>query len=321
MLRKIVISIALGAVAMVAGAQIVEQEVSVTSPRGVKLSGTLTLPSMQSDTAYDVAIIIAGSGPTNRDGNNRFMVNNSLKMVAEGLAQNGIASLRYDKRGIGMSRYEGMVEDSLTSDDFARDVALWVKYVHGRSDLNDITLIGHSEGGKLAEMAVRYYDAEVDNIVLLAAPGRPIDVLLKEQLRGQDEEVRAEAYKIIDSLKKGRKYRDVPFYLRGVFRGSIQRFLMHDMRIDPAELASKLKVPILIVQGTTDLQITMTDAKRLKEAQPLAELVVIEDMNHVLKQTDFKSMELQGFIYNNPSLPLHPELIPALVEFIVEYGK
>ncbi len=316
MIKQVIATITLSLIAIGVWGQSIEREVTVTTPRGVQLSGTLTLPSMQCDSACNIAIIISGSGPTDRDGNNRFMVNNSLKMLAEGLAQNGIASLRYDKRGVGRSRYSKMVEDSLSVDDFARDVAAWVRYIHREESFDRITLIGHSEGAKLAGMAVRLYSARVDNIVILAGPGRPMDVILKEQLRNQDDDVRQEAYKIIDSLKIGRKYNDVPFYLKSAFRPSVQKFLIRDMKIDPAHLAREISLPLLIIQGTTDLQITMEDAARLKEAQPNAELAIIENMNHVLKHTDFTSIELQSFIYNNPSLPLHPELIPIISTFI-----
>ncbi len=297
-------------------AQSVEQEITVVTSDGVTLHGTLLLPSIdQSDEPFAVAIIIAGSGPTDRNGNSVMMLNNSLKMVAEGLADSGIASIRYDKRGVAQSQVLNLDESQITLDVFALDVLSWISFVEGDSRLGEITLVGHSEGGKIALM-VSAQEVAVDKIVLLAAPGRTIDKVLKEQLATQPEQVKSSAYAIIDSLKAGKHVEEVPIYLNSLFRESVQNFLISDIQTDPAELISEVRIPVLIVQGTTDIQINVRDAKALSASNHDAELVVIERMNHILKDCSSLDGEAQMPVYSNPTIPLSQRLIPALTTFI-----
>ncbi len=296
-------------------AQSVEQEISVKALDGTMLNGTLLLPSLEQDSSFKVAVIVAGSGPTDRNGNQVTMLNNSLKMVAEGLAEHGIASIRYDKRGIGVSRMQALDESKLTPMTFADDLLEWIKLADADSRLGEVTVIGHSEGAKLAMIAYAC-GAPLDKIVELSGAGRTMDVLLKEQLSAQPEEIKNACCEIIDTLKKGNLYKNVPVYLNSLFRPSVQPYLISDMSLDPAELASNVSVPMLIVQGTTDIQVSVQDAMALSAANHEAELVIINDMNHVLKTCDTKDQNMQLMTYTNPVLPLHEELIPALVNFI-----
>lgn len=297
-------------------AQSVEQNITVVTGDGVTLHGSLLLPSIdQSEEPFPVAIIIAGSGPTDRNGNNVMMLNNSLKMVAEGLAEGGIASIRYDKRGVAESQVLNLDESEMTLGVFALDVLSWIAYAEEDSRLGEITLVGHSEGGKIALMS-GVKDTGVDKIVLLAAPGRTIDKVLREQLASQPEQVKSSAYAIIDSLKEGKKVEEVPIYLNSLFRESVQNFLISDIQTDPAELISEVKVPVLIVQGTTDIQINVRDAMALSASNHDAELVVIDYMNHILKDCPTMDRGAQTPIYSNPVIPLNERLIPAITTFI-----
>ncbi|MFI3298421.1 MAG: alpha/beta hydrolase [Rikenellaceae bacterium] len=314
------VTIALALIPATLCAQSVEQEVRVMTPQGVNLYGSLLLPSLDSEESFPVALLIAGSGPTDRNGNSRFMVNNSLKMVAEGLCEKGIASLRYDKRGVGASYDSGMTEQEIILSTFADDVALWVEYLSEQENFVDITLVGHSEGAVLALMAMVDDDVKesVERVVLLAGAGRTSDILMREQLENQPEHIRDVSSAIIDSLKAGKYYDDVPLMLTNFFRPSIQNFLIESMEVDPCVLISELQVPVLIVQGTTDIQLKPLDAESLHRANRDSKLLFIGEMNHILKRCATMERDNQMLVYSTPNLPLSEGLIPALCEFINE---
>ncbi len=307
-------------------AQRVEQNVAVKTADSITLYGTLLLPELEQNSTTPVAIIITGSGPTDRDGNNVWMPNNSLRMLAEGLADNGIATIRYDKRGVGESINHMLVEDSLSIRTFVEDAKRWIEFVESDPRLGDITLIGHSEGGKIALVIENDYitephkNTQISKLVLIAAAGRTLDKVIQEQFQHQPPHIRDRvervANQIIDSLKQGKKVENVPIYLNSIFRHSVQNFLIEDFKIDPLGLISQINKPILIVQGTTDVQIKLHDAIALKNANTGAELRLIKDMNHILKRVEGMSQQEQVPSYSNPSLPLHAELVGVIVEFI-----
>ncbi len=319
-MKGLLVTIALALIPATLWAQSVEQEVRVMTPQGVNLYGSLLLPSLDSDESFPVALLIAGSGPTDRNGNSRFMVNNSLKMVAEGLCEKGIASLRYDKRGVGASYDSGMTEQEVILSTFADDVALWVEYLSKQENFVDITLVGHSEGAVLALMAMVDDDVKesVERVVLLAGAGRTSDILMREQLENQPEHIRDVSSAIIDSLKAGKYYDDVPLMLTKFFRPSIQNFLIESMEVNPCVLISELQAPVLIVQGTTDIQLKPLDAESLHRANRGSKLLFIEEMNHILKRCATMERDNQMLVYSTPNLPLSEGLIPALCEFINE---
>jgi alpha-beta hydrolase superfamily lysophospholipase len=274
-----------------------------------ELSGTLTVPILKG--TFPVALIIAGSGPTDRNGNNAQMKNNSLQMLAHELAAQGIASLRYDKRGIGKSASAMISEELLRFENYVEDAEDWATQLKTDPRFNKLIIIGHSEGSLIGMLAAEKADA----FVSLAGAGRPIDVILKEQLTeqlsGQKKLLRA-ANEGLSKLKEGKLVEDAPVELFGLFRPSVQPYIMSWMKYDPAVEISKLKIPIVIIQGTTDLQVKEQDAKLLFEAHPLnSRLVIIEDMNHVLKiapEDRLKNIET----YSMPNLPLAPELVRTL---------
>jgi alpha-beta hydrolase superfamily lysophospholipase len=274
-----------------------------------ELSGTLTVPITKG--TFPVALIIAGSGPTDRNGNNTQMKNNSLQMLAHELAAQGIASLRYDKRGIGESAPAMISEEQLRFENYVEDAKAWAAQLKTDPRFRKLIVIGHSEGSLIGMLACEQADA----FVSLAGAGRPIDVILKEQLTeqlsGQKKLLRA-ANEGLSKLKEGKLVEDAPVELFGLFRPSVQPYIMSWMKYDPAVEISKLKIPIVIIQGTTDLQVKEQDAKLLFEAHPLnSRLVIIEDMNHVLKiapEDRLKNIET----YSKPDLPLAPELVRTL---------
>lgn len=300
--------------AVCAWGQSVELSVEIPTDE-YKLCGTLLLPSVEQKGKVPVALLVAGSGPTDRNGNNMRMRNNSLKMVADDLAAAGIASLRYDKRAIGESAYPKFDQARATVDIYADDVKEWVEFLSKDKRFSSITIIGHSEGSLLALMAANS-GAKVDRIVSLAGAGRSFDVLLREQLAQQPDQIKRAAYAIIDTLKSGKRCSDVPVFLNSLFLSSIQPFWISMFKQNPAKLAARLEIPLLIIQGDTDIQVKPTDAYALAAANHNAEMVIVHHMNHVLKHCHTVDKNEQMPLYSNPSLPLHEDLMPAIVSFI-----
>lgn len=281
------------------------------------LHGTLVLPVRK--PPYPAALIIAGSGPTDRNGNSRLIPgqNNSLKMLAQALAGRGIATLRYDKRGIGQSRMPGMSESSLRFDHFAADAAAWIRLLKRDKRFKRVVVIGHSQGSQVGILAVRR--AGADALVSLAGVGRPAWQVFLDQLRPKLSLDRlAVAVIVLEDLRHGRPT-TVPgryTWLARLFRPSIQPFLISWFTRDPARELSRLGVPILIVGGTTDIQVPVAEAKILAKADPRARLVIIKGMNHVLKSVP-ADMGRQIKSYGDPDLPLAPGLVEAISRFVL----
>ena len=277
------------------------------------IEGTLVLPA--GCGPRPVALIIAGSGPTDRNGNQAPSLNaQPYKLLAEALAAQGVGSLRYDKGGIAASAKAAPRDESAMRFEMgADDAALLVKQLRADPRVGKITIIGHSEGSLVGMLAAER--APVDAFVSLAGAGRPIADILREQLaKGiKDEALLAKANAIIASLASGKTVSDVPSELAALFRPSVQPYLISWMKYDPAtELARIAVASALVAQGTTDIQVSTTDAKKLAVARPSAKLLVIEGMNHVLKAADMSNASQQD-AYTNPSLPLVPELVTGLV--------
>ncbi|WP_454255443.1 alpha/beta hydrolase [Pseudomonas sp. Marseille-Q8238] len=279
---------------------------------GGTLHGSLLLP--KSDQPVPVALLIAGSGPTDRNGNNPLGNNGSLLRLAQGLAQRGIASVRYDKRGIAASLAAGRDERQLSVQGYAADAADWVRQLRADPRFSSLVLIGHSEGALIASLAAQ--QVKVDGLILIAGSGRPIDEVLIEQLRTrQPAALQPESLQLIRQLKAGHVQEQVSDELQVLFRPSVQPYLISLFREDPAVAFAKTKEPALIVQGTTDIQISLDDARRLKAARPDADVLVISGMNHVLRIVA-ADLQQQLASYQNPDAPLAGELIPALARFI-----
>lgn len=273
--------------------------------------GALLLPN--SKKRIPVALIIAGSGPTDRDGNNPMMKNNSLKLLATELAKNGIASIRYDKRGVAHSKDAGKSEKDLRFDDYVNDARGWITLVKNDKRFNKVFVVGHSEGSLIGMLA----GDETDGVVSVAGAGRPADVVLKEQLSAQPKDVRDVVYSKLDSLKAGNLVNDVPLPLYSLFRPSVQPYLISWFRQDPQEAIQKLAVPVLIVQGTNDIQVSVDDAKALAAANPKARLVLIDKMNHIFRLVD-GDRQANIATYSKSELPISEELVKSIVGFISE---
>jgi pimeloyl-ACP methyl ester carboxylesterase len=285
----------------------IETPVVLHSPTG-DIFGTITTPIKF--TAIPVALIIAGSGPTDRNGNNPYMKNNSLQQLAHGLAAANIASLRFDKRAIAASAAAGKNEADLRFDDYISDATAWIAFLRKDKRFSSIIIAGHSEGSLVGMITA----VNADKFISLAGAGRSADLLLKEQLSA-DPELKDIAIPIIDSLRAGQLVRHIDPRVYIYFRPGIQSYLISWFKYDPQEEIKKLKIPVLILQGTNDLQVTTEDANSLAKAKPSAKRILIKDMNHVLKIVS-GDRDANIKAYSDPSLPISAELLKEIIGFI-----
>ncbi len=279
------------------------------------LSGTIELPA--SKPPYAVVLIIAGSGPTDRDGNNPLLPgrNDSLKMIADGLAAHGIASLRYDKRGIGQSKSAGMKEEDLRFEMYVDDAVRWGEYLRKDARFRALVIAGHSEGSLIGMIAAP--KASANGFISIAGAGLPGGQIILKQFRAQGipPDQMKSLENIVKALEEGRKPESVPAGLFALFRPPVQPYLISWFKYDPASEIAKLKMPVWIFQGTTDIQVSVDDAKLLAAGDPAAKLVLIDGMNHVLKEAP-ADRKKNIAAYSDSSLPVVPKLLDEMVAMI-----
>lgn len=277
------------------------------------LQGTLTLP--QRGPPWPVALLLPGSGPVDRDGNLPGARTDALKALAEGLAENGIASLRIDKRGIGASGSAAGRESDLRFEAYVSDAVGWIDVLTAEPGTGPVFLIGHSEGALVATLAAQR--RSVAGLILLAGAGFPAPELIAAQLAAANvpAELQARSAEIAATLTRQQPVVEVPAALAALYRPSVQPYLMSWFPLDPATELARVRPPVLIIQGTTDLQVREADARRLAAARPDARLVLIPGMNHVLK--DAPAARAGNLAtYNEPQRPLASELVPTISSFI-----
>jgi pimeloyl-ACP methyl ester carboxylesterase len=276
-----------------------------------RLDGTLDLPAGVGP--FPVVILIAGSGPTDRDGNQPRLKNDSLKQLGRGLAARGIAVLRYDRRGVGKSAAAQPTEKTLRFEMLVADAVGWIQLLRKDRRFSAVGVVGHSEGSLVGMLAAR--EGEADAFVALAGCGRPAAEVLRWQLaRNLPAPLKAKCDGILDELAAGRTVAEPPKELWALFRPSVQPYLISYFRYDPSREIARLEVPVLIVQGTTDLQTPVEEAKRLAQAKRDARLCLIEGMNHVLKRA--ATAAEQRAAYADPAVPLAPGLVEAVSTFL-----
>lgn len=280
------------------------------------LYGTLLAPAGPTRAA---AVILPGSGPTNRDGDSpQFgIVGGSYRRLAEGLAEQGIATIRIDKRAIGQSAAAGLDESRLRFDHYADDARAWAAEAAARTGRPCAWLIGHSEGALVALAAAAADNDKICGLVLLSGAGRPARAAIAEQLANVPEPLRTRTLSALAELEAGRPVADPPVEMAALLRPSVQPYLISWLRLDPAALIAAYDGPVLIGQGTTDLQITVTDAQALAAAQPAARLVIWDGVNHMLRVAP---ADRAGNLatYADPTLPLAPGVVEDVANFILQ---
>ena len=285
------------------------------------ISATLSTPIEGSDTAV---LIVAGSGPTDRNGNSGQGLNSyAYKMLADELVKGGVAILRYDKRAIGRSTLNDPTTiPNLVFDDFVDDAVRCVDYLRGEG-FKKVVVVGHSEGGEIALHLALREDVKVDGLVLLCCPGYSMDQILIAQLSAQLVPqyigLMATATNIIKSIKRGDSVavESIPQELLSLFHPSVQPFLCSSMAFDPAELMSRVEQPTLIISGGRDIQVAKDNADRLMAVAKCGEHIHFDQMTHILKSADTNDriQQIMG-IYTNSKLPITEGLSEAILGFV-----
>ena len=268
--------------------------------------------------AAPIVLIIPGSGPTDRDGNSPLGLKaSSYRLLAEGLAADGVSSVRIDKRGMFASAGAGD-PNHVTITGYAADAHAWAAQIRKQTGAPCVWLLGHSEGGLVALVAAQQ-PKDICGVVLVAAAGRPLGVILREQLKANpaNAPLLDQAFAAIDKLEAGRHV-DVTGMspaLVPLFYPAVQDFLIDELRYDPAKLVAAYKGRVAVLQGTTDLQVSMADAQRLFKARDGVLLVTLPGVNHVLKLAP-PERGANAATYADPSLPLAPGVADAVANFI-----
>lgn len=278
------------------------------------LAGTLLVPHAKGP--IPVVLLISGSGPTDRNGNQAGGLNpGSLQQLAESLATRGIATLRYDKRGVGESVSAGAPEAQLRFETFAGDAAAWIRFLESDHRFSHVIVAGHSEGALLGLLAMR--ETPAAGYISLEGPARPADQVLHDQLVTKlPPELMTESDTILAHLKRGDTVSSTPPALAALFRPSVQPYLISWFKYSAGSELASLKVPCLIVQGTRDLQVAPAEAELLRAANPHCQVAVVPDMNHVLKETTATDIPGQLPTYRTPDAPLAPGLVDAIAKFV-----
>ena len=288
------------------------KNISVTI-KGLKIEGAL-LPA---SNKQKIVIIIAGSGPTDRNGNSIAGVNsNTYRLLAEALQKSNIASFRYDKRGIAKSSYKNFKEADLSFEDYINDAKEIFFYLKDSLGYKDIYFAGHSEGSLIGMIAAEQTTPK--GYISLAGVGRPIDLIITEQVTAQYPAIAKQTDSLFNILKIKGKIDSVPPYLLSIFRPSVQPYMVSWMKYNPVAEIKKLHLPILILQGTCDIQVKKAEADYLYNANNKASLKIIDGMTHTLKNAKAGCDDKDMKTYHDPTLPLNVELVRLLINFVLD---
>ena len=314
-MRKILfVAVALLCVIFTSNAQnseVVSDSVVLRTDTGI-IYGTLMIPAV--DGKCPVVLIIAGSGPTDRNCNSKLGIQtDAYKLLAESLAAKGIATLRYDKRGIGASALAGSDESKLRFENYITDAQGWLVMLKSDNRFSKVGVLGHSEGSLIGMVAAR--EASADFYISVAGTAMPADEILLTQLKSNPA-FYEQAKGLIAKIKLGEELPDVQGPLASLFRKSVVPYMKSWFAYNPSEELKKLKMPILIAQGTNDIQVNVLEATNMVLARPDAKTAIIPGMNHVLKSCGDSHQENLA-TYTNPSLPLATGFSDAIVAFVL----
>ena len=294
-----------------------EENIRLETSSGT-LHGTLALP--EGSQSCPIALIIAGSGPTDRNGNNPITgQNNSLKFLADQLALNGTGSLRYDKRGIAESKAAAQKQENLRFETYIDDAVAWCEELRKHPRMASLIIIGHSEGSLVGTAVSQKVSPAA--FISIAGTAFPASKTLSEQLKSIiSPDFYQESRDILAKLSEGRTTDNISPELEMIFRPSVQPYLISWFKYDPIKELADVKAPILILHGATDAQVPPSHAQLLGKAAPSAQVFIIAGMNHVLKEVS-GPLQKQLPAYGDPTLPLAPGLVEKIVSFIKALKK
>ena len=274
------------------------------------VEGTLLAPRQET---VPLAIIINGSGPIDRNGNEMMTKNNSAKKLAEALAKKGIATFRYDKRTLKAQQLN-IDEKDMRFDDFIDDAKAVIKRFSELPNYSSLYIIGHSQGSLVGMIAAQ---EKADGFISIAGAGQTIDSLIVEQIGRQMPGLEESARTAFNELRANGKVKDYNQGLASLFKKSIQPFMFSWMKYDPQQEIKKLEMPVLIINGDNDLQVNTNEAEKLKAAKPDAELIIIENMNHIYRIIDKNDDIANQKSYNEPLRPISNEMVEQISNFIL----
>lgn len=276
------------------------------------IDGSLVTPN--SNPSKSLVIIIAGSGPTNRNGNQNFLKSNNLKKLAIALAENNIASYRYDKRIVKQIKTGNVDVKNMRFEDFVNDAKDVITHFANKAEFSKLYIAGHSQGSLVGMLAI---DDNIDGFISLAGAGQNIGDVIVDQINNTARQYVEETRKVVKKLKAGQTTTEFPQALQAMFNLETQPFMISWMAYNPTEIIASIKQPILIVNGTKDLQVSVEEAKLLAKANADASIRIIDNMNHVLFTIEGDKLE-NSKSYGESFRPINPELIESIVLFVKE---
>lgn len=309
----LVLAVALSMICPSGPAAAAERTMRIGDPSS-QLAGTLNIP--QGAPAGPAVLLLAGSGPTDRNGSTPAagLHPDTLRLLAEELARAGYRSLRVDKRCIGESQLACPGEATLKVETYAADAAEWTRRLAEVSGVTCVVILGHSEGALVGALAAR--NVPLCGYISVAGMGRSFRATIEDQIArsGASPEVLDAVRAIDDSLEKGARVENVPPALAGLFRPSVQPYVTSLMQADPRKAIANVKAPVLILQGDADTQVGTSDARALATALPTAELKIIPGVNHMLKQASVGQVA-DPRAYTDP-VPLAAGVSEPIVDFL-----
>ncbi|MBO0592142.1 alpha/beta fold hydrolase [Cellulophaga sp. E16_2] len=288
--------------------QVIEEEINLTNAT-IEIPGTLTYPETKGK--MPLVIFIPGSGNPDRNGNQEGtpMQASYIKAFADTLNNHKIAFYRYDKRSARPENIKKLKDVTIL--DFVADVKVAIAHFKNDQRFSGIHLIGHSQGSLVAMLAVT---EDITSFISMAGAGQTIDKILVQQINAQNPELGKLVEEHFQELMTKGSIATVDPNLVTMFSPQSQIFFKTWASIDPQEEIKKLHIPILILNGDKDIQVAITNAQNLKTAQPKASLVIIPNMNHVMKEEDSEVTGLEN--YFDPKYPISTKMIAAVVQFI-----
>lgn len=284
----------------------IKTEEIVINNKEIQLPGTLTY----SEENTPLIIWIHGSGPIDRNGNQpaQNVGANYIKQFRDAVNKKNIAFFSYDKRTANKNNHKFL--KGIQFKDFALDANEVINYFYKGKRFSEIILIGHSQGSLVAMLA----SEKTNKYISLSGPSETIDKTILKQLGEKNSTLAEAAQQQFDTLRIKGKIEVINPFLMSIFSKQNQGFLYSWMQINPTEEIQKLTIPVLILNGDKDLQVKIEDAKALHTAKPTSELVIIENMNHVLKEIHKDEENLSS--YYSSDFPISPKLIKTVVSFI-----
>jgi len=271
----------------------------------IELPGTLTFSNQKTP----LIIWVHGSGNVDRNGNQGTVVKaNYIKQFRDSINKNDIAFFSYDKRTANKNNSKFLQGVIFT--DFVSDIKKVIAHFKNDKRFTEIILIGHSQGSLIAMLA----SENSDKYISLAGPSTTIDKTIILQIKKQSPFMVPIVEAHIKELKETGTIKEVNPLLASLFNKNNQPFFVDWMKYNPSVEIKKLHLPLLIINGTKDIQVKIADAKELHNANKKSTLVLIDNMNHVLKHIDKDEDNLAS--YYSADFKLSEKLVETIVKFI-----